>query len=367
MPKRTDKDGLYRRPNTQNWWASYIGSDGRRIRRSTGTTKKTEAAALLGKWKADAHNETHWNQAPSRSFEELMTRYLTETAGERRSEVDVKRNIARLRQTFARADMYALEREHIRNYIVLRKSEGVSNATINRELQSFGGAINFANTHWGWALPNPVKGNMLQEPDGRLRWLTREQSETLLDAARQQSERAPHLAPLITLALHTGMRRGEMLGLEWSRVDLRANLLYLESHHTKAKKRRSVALNDTAREAILVQARFRATHCPAARWVFCTKEGSAIASVKRSFATACRVAGISDFRFHDLRHTCAAWLVQAGVPMAEVRDVLGHCTLQMTERYAHLAPENLRAAVAHLDSSKSHLGHSHSELTQEIP
>lgn len=364
MPQRTDKDGLYRRPDSENWWASYIGSDGRRVRRSTGTTKKAEAAALLGKWKADAHNQQHWDQAPSRTFEELMTRYLTETAGERRSEAQIKLNIARLRQSFTGADMHALGREHIRGYIAKRKVEGVSHATINRELQALGGAINYANANWQWKLPNPVKGNMLREPDGRLRWITPTEADRLLSAAKQQAK-APHLAPLITVALHTGMRRGEMLGLEWSRVDLQANLIYLESHHTKAKKRRSVALNQTARAAILTQARFRATHCPDARWVFCTREGNRIASVKRSFATACRVAGIVDFRFHDLRHTCAAWLVQAGVPMAEVRDVLGHCTLAMTERYAHLAPENLRAAVAHLDDSKSRLSHVNPEPTKE--
>jgi len=366
MPKRsTDKDGLYRRPDSDNWWASYIGSNGRRVRCSTGTSSKTEAAALLGKWKAEAHNETNWGQAPRRTFEELMTRYLSETAGERRSETQVKLNIARLRQSFAHADMHALGREHIRGYIAKRKEEGVSHATINRELQAMGGAINYANTHWQWSLPNPVKGNMLREPDGRLRWITPAEAERLLNAAKLQ-EKAPHLAPLVTLALHTGMRRGEMLWLEWNRVDLQAGLIYLESHHTKAKKRRSVALNQTAREAILSQARFRATHCPAARWVFCNKAGERIASVKRSFATACRAAKIEDFRFHDLRHTCAAWLVQAGVPMAEVRDVLGHCTLAMTERYAHLAPENLRAAVAKLDPPKSRLSHVEPESTKEV-
>ncbi|EXJ16953.1 integrase [Imhoffiella purpurea] len=293
-----------------------------------------------------------------------MTRYLIETAGERRSESSVKLNIARLRLTFAQFDIQALEREHIRGYIAQRKEEGVGNATINRELQALGGAINYANIHWQWNLPNPVKGNMLKEPDGRLRWITREEANRLIDAAQLQPK-AAHLAPLITLALHTGMRRGEMLGLEWSRVDLQGSLIYLESHHTKAKKRRSVALNKTAREAILAQARFRAAHCPAAPWVFCDKEGNRIASVKRSFATACRVAEIEGFRFHDLRHTCAAWLVQAGVPMAEVRDVLGHCTLAMTERYAHLAPENLRAAVAHLDRSESRFSHVTPERSRE--
>jgi integrase len=75
--------------------------------------------------------------------------------------------------------------------------------------------------------------------------------------------------------------------------------------------------------------------------------------VQRSFGTACERAGIADFRFHDLRHTCAAWLVQVGVPLTEVRDVLGHSTIKMTERYAHLAPENVRAALALLEGGES--------------
>lgn len=72
--------------------------------------------------------------------------------------------------------------------------------------------------------------------------------------------------------------------------------------------------------------------------------------------TACRRGGIKDFRIHDMRHTCAAWLVTAGVPLAEVRDLLGHSTVKMTERYAHLAPENVRAAVTRLDAV-SRFGH----------
>jgi integrase len=209
----------------------------------------------------------------------------------------------------------------------------------------------------GWPLPNPAATAMMREPESRVRWLTPEQAEALLAAAEQVRDRAPHLAPLITLALHTGMRRGEMLGLEWSRVDLKRNLIYLEGMHTKAGKRRSVALNRTARAALRTQARFRAAHCPDARWVFCTKNGEPIGSVQTSFETACRRAKIVDFRFHDLRHTCAAWLIQAGVSITQVRDVLGHSTVAMTEKYAHLAPENVRAAVALLEGDSSRLRH----------
>ena len=72
---------------------------------------------------------------------------------------------------------------------------------------------------------------------------------------------------------------------------------------------------------------------------------------------ACRKAGIEDFHIHDLRHTCAAWLVTAGVPLTEVRDLLGHSTITMTERYAHLAPENVRASVKLLESDRSRSGH----------
>jgi integrase len=79
--------------------------------------------------------------------------------------------------------------------------------------------------------------------------------------------------------------------------------------------------------------------------------------VQSSFETACRRAQIADFRFHDLRHTCAAWLIQAGVSITQVRDVLGHSTVAMTEKYAHLAPENARAAVAVLDGNLSRLRH----------
>lgn len=90
------------------------------------------------------------------------------------------------------------------------------------------------------------------------------------------------------------------------------------------------------------------TH-PGSPWVFCNTNGHRVQSIKCSWETACRRAGIEDFRIHDLRHTCAAWLVSAGVPLTEVRDLLGDSTIRMTDRYAHPAPENVRAAVARLE------------------
>jgi len=82
-----------------------------------------------------------------------------------------------------------------------------------------------------------------------------------------------------------------------------------------------------------------------------------IGSLKRAFEGACKRAKIENFQIHDLRHTCAAWMVSAGVPLAEVRDVLVHTSITMTERYAHLAPENLRHAVTKLCHAESRFSH----------
>ncbi len=132
-------------------------------------------------------------------------------------------------------------------------------------------------------------------------------------------------------------------------MDLSADLFYLDAQHTKTARRRSVPLNQTAKSVIVKRARFRAQYCPGSPWVFARENGRRIQDVKRSFTTARERAGIDDFRIHDLRHTCAAWLVSAGVPLAEVKALLGYSTVKMTERYAHLAPENVRAAVSKLD------------------
>ena len=120
---------------------------------------------------------------------------------------------------------------------------------------------------------------------------------------------------------------------------------------------RSVPLNRLAHSAILNRARYRAQHCPDSLWVFARPDGSRIGDIKNAFASACHRAGIHDFRMHDLRHTCAAWLVSGGVSLIEVRDLLGHSSVTMTERYAHLAPENLQRAAKVLEGT-AHSGHS---------
>jgi integrase len=286
-----------------------------------------------------------------------MLAYLRETQDSKRSPERDRYALKRLYPFFTGRELATLTAQDIRAYIVSRREADIVPATINRELGVLSSALNYARREWGWEIPNPTSGRKLPVPEGRVRWLSPAQAAVLIQAAESEPK-APHLADFIQLALHTGMRSGELLGLEWQRIDLHGGLIHLEGRHTKAGKRRSIPINRDARMALLNRARFRAEYCPASQWVFCAVDGSRIQSVKRSFGTACRRAGIEDFHIHDLRHSCAAWLVTAGVPLPEVRDLLGHSTVEMTERYAHLAPENVRAAVTRLEEFKSQFGHS---------
>jgi len=352
----------YRRKDGAVWWASFTDPSGQRVRRSTGTTDRKEAAALEAKWKLEAFRVRQWGDKPSRSFEELMLDYLEATEADKRSADKDLMRTENLKMYFTGKIMNELTGQDIRAFVVMRREQGRSNATINRDLALLSTAINYANREWDWDIPNPVRGRKLKESEGRTRHLSREEFDRLIDVAGKEPH-ARHLPDFITLAVHTGCRANELLGLEWSRVDLSSGLIFLEGRHTKAGKRRSVPLNQSARRAVLSRARFKAKHCPETRWVFCTRKGRRIESVRKSFATARERAGVEDFRIHDLRHTCAAWLVSSGVPLTEVRDLLGHSTVMMTERYAHLAPENIREAVKRLDTV-SRSGHGQ-ELEQQ--
>ena len=176
-----------------------------------------------------------------------------------------------------------------------------------------------------------------REPQGRLRWLTPEEAGKLLDASRKS--RNPALADLVEFALFTGLRRGEALGLTWDRVDRARGVIRLEV--TKSGHRREVPLSANA-DAVLA----RRWEEGATGYVFGTRNWNAYRS---AWEVAVKAAKLDDFKFHDLRHTFASWLVQRGRSLKEVQELLGHRSMAMTMRYAHLAPDHLRAAAAVLD------------------
>nr|WP_241509668.1 site-specific integrase [Pseudomonas ovata] len=277
-----------------------------------------------------------------------MIEYLDHAATSQKSFDTTQHRVKALREHFSGVVMNDLAGKDIREYSSGRTKAGKSPATINRELAALSAAINWCVVELEWKLPNPVKGRTLKEPESRVRWITRAEVDGLCRTARKQRF-GVMLEDFVRLAVNTGCRKEEMLGLEWRRVDFANRLIYLDGVHTKAAKRRSIPLNEGSLAALKSRMAERAEHCPSTPWVFARKNGARVSDLSEGFERACEKSGITDFTIHDLRHTCAAWLVSAGVPLIEIRDLLGHSTIQMTEKYAHLAPARVRDAVSILD------------------
>lgn len=346
----------YKRADSSYWWVNlHPPGGGKPIRRSTRTTDKKEAEALEGKWRAELYRQAYWGEQPPRGFAEVATEYLVECQ-DRRSIVDIRNRVGRLYDHFGDdMPMDNLAGKDVRGFIAERQQDGVKPATINRELAVLAAMIQHAVTHLEWQLPNPVKGRMLKEPPGVVRWINKAEAANLMRQAGTLKE-GDRLADFIALALNTGGRKNELLKLQWRRVSWDHQLITLEPDDDKAGRRRTIPLNDAALAALKRRASWVAKYCPSSPWVFCKRDGSRYANPNPAFAKACRLTGIKDFRIHDLRHTCASWMVSEGVPLADVKEVLGHSTVNMTERYAHLSPHRAREAVATLGSRSGH-GH----------
>ena len=249
MPKqRKKREGVKRRPRSKFWWASYTDESGQRVQRSTGTTNKREALALRSKWKTEVWNQQAREIEPDRTFEQLVVFYLKETSSEKRSSsTDVKRFrylAAYFREGMLMNDLTAID---VLGYVEHRQSQSVSNKTINKELSLLSSTIKWAKKRLGWELPNPVLGHRLKELDEEARCLTVDEFELLLKAAREAWPHTRNYLPeFCILGFNTLMRPGEMLELEWSRVDFDNKVVRLEVEHTKGKARRLVPLNGVA-------------------------------------------------------------------------------------------------------------------------
>ncbi len=345
----------YKRKDSRFYWVCFTDGNGKEVRRSTRTTDFKEAQALEAKWKYEAYQQSTWGEQPDRTFEELMVQYLEETQPKKRSAERDRYSTKQLRHHFSGRTIRSITPAIVGDYKRFRYQDGVKDSTIAKELRLLSAAINYARKEWGWEIPNPIQGRIPKEGAGRIRWISRMDAQKLM--ATVDTTRNPWTLDFIELGLVTGMRKSEMLELTWDRVDLGHRLIYLNPEDQKNASFGSVPINEDAKEVLMRRYRFREQHCPGSKWVFCSFNGGRIQSVKRSFATTCRRAGIEDFRPHDLRHTCAAWLVQAGVPIRTVCAYLRHKDIRTTMRYAHLAPESVQEAAKVLESGTSRFPH----------
>lgn len=287
--------------------------------------------------------------------------------------------LAGIRSTFAELlerDLRKLSAFDIERVKAHRLKAGRKPATVNRDLDRIRGALSRA-VDWGFLAGHPMKSVKRAKgaDNSRVRYLTGPEEKRLRDALakrerQRRKERASynawagkrgkpgrpmwpvdaftdHVAPLVLLAMNTGLRRGELFGISWSDVNLPGKLLTVPAGIAKSRKARHVPLNAEAADVL-----GRWKPADADGLVFPSAEGGRMNNITKAWAGLVVAAKLQDFRFHDLRHHFASRLVMAGVDLNTVRELLGHKDIAMTLRYSHLAPDKLADAVAKLEARK---------------
>src|SRR6266498_2604529 len=325
---------LYKRNDSPHWWVK-ISHSGRKVQHSTGTGDKSQAQEYHDKLKASLWEQQRLGIKPRRSWKEAVVRWLAETSEKATHDGDIKK----LRWLDPLLGALMLD-EITLDVIDLVKSEKlktVGKSTVNRYLALVRAVLLRARDEWEWIDKVP-KVKLFKESPGRERSITVEQAEKLLRELPQ------HQRDVVIFAFATGLRQANVLGLEWSHVDLEAGNAWVDADQSKNGKPIAVPLNATALEVLRRQLGKHPQR------VF-TYAGKPLARAStRAWTKALQRAEIEDLRWHDLRHTWATWHRQAGTPTHELQRLGGWRSSVMVERYAHLAPDHLAKAANRLDA-----------------
>ncbi|MBM4354672.1 MAG: hypothetical protein FJ109_12940 [Deltaproteobacteria bacterium] len=330
---------VYKRGNT--YYVDFYDPSGKRVRVKVGPNKKM-AQAALDKARADIAEGKFLDKRkapPPKSLAGLCKEFLDWSQANKRSWKRDELCIRHLRAFLGDCKVTEISAFQVEKYKQQRKQQ-VSPRTVNIEVQCLKVMLGKA-LRWGYIAANPAKGvHKFREPPGRVRYLSPDETERLLAACSDK------LRPIVIVALHTGMRRGEILGLTWEDVDFQQRTIRVAD--SKNGEARRVPMTDTVRDVLQQHQQHRSGDCP---WVFPNDEGERRADVNKAWQTARKRAKLADFRFHDLRHTAASYLAMAGVDLRAIQEILGHKTFAMTLRYSHLSPEHKAKAVLALDTA----------------
>ncbi|MFH0796626.1 MAG: site-specific integrase [Candidatus Omnitrophota bacterium] len=320
-----------------NYYIDYY-ANGRRKREKVGKSRKL-AETVLAKRKVQVAEGKFLDIRRNEKikFREMTSLYLKSycQVNNRVSTVERKDGIVNhLNGIFGAEYIYEISALDVEEYKRKRIEEGKALATVNKEISVLRNILNKA-VEWGKLRTAPPKIKLLKENNQRIRYLGKGEEILLLDACPE------FLKPIIEIALNTGMRRSEILGLKWQDIDFdQKNITLLD---TKNGERRQVPMNSAVLDVLSGIRRV-----PKSDYVFPGKDiGTHISKgyISHKFESIVKQAGIKNFRFHDLRHTFASRLVMRGVNLKAVQELLGHKTFTMTLRYAHLSPDHKKTAV----------------------
>lgn len=308
-------------------------------------SRLTDARAWIEQEETKIRQGVHidYVEAKKHTLGEAIDRYISEEV----PHPNQLTHLERWKETLGSLLLSAVTEIRVNDVTSNWKSEGINKiklgpATLNRHLNSLSVVFRHAK-EWGWSKRNPVQeARKYTEPRGRVRYLSDKERKKLLETCQQKEFKK--LYPIVVLALSTGMRKEEILSLKWAQIDLKAGTIILTK--TKNKERRRVPVTLRALELLKQHEKEKREDT---EFVFpgeriSHKNGCKVIAlserhydIKRPWMKLLDKADIKDFTFHDLRHSCASYLAMNGATSLEIAEVLGHKSLDVVKRYAHLS------------------------------
>lgn len=318
-------------------WTINYTAGGRRFREAIGTNKQM-AEAVLKKRIVDAIEGRHFNvrNQGRTPFSEFAQVYMQRSISLLKSAKTERDRVNFWIREFGNRPIGQITRAELQDWQA-RKRQTCKPATVNRIMGRLRHMFNRA-VDWELLAESPMKGiRFLPENNARLRYLSLEECNTLIEACI-----APHMRAIVTIALHTGMRSGEIRNLQWKDLDFDTGFLIVRD--SKNGQARHVPMDST------VSAVLRAwPHRSGSEYVFTNYMGGRIGWLQTGFGNALARAGFTDLHFHDLRHTFASQWMMAGGDLYVLKAILGHKSIAMTQRYAHLSPSYKKAMVGRME------------------
>ena len=324
--------------------------------------RKTDAKAWAQQEEAKLRTRRHFtsNEDEKHTLNELIERYKSEELPKLRSDHSKREShldwwSSRLGKYFLRDISPALLtecRDKLLSEPIIRNGEPVegsskSPATVNRYLATLSAAFTCAVKDWAWMQENPMlKVRKPKEPRGRVRFLSNQEQKDLMTAVQAQEKSEPFLYPVVSIALATGARWSEILNLRWENIDFKHNMIRIEE--TKNDERRSLPIGKHLKNVLKAHHGKRRIDTSL---VFPRSDGKAPKQIRKSWEKALEDSGVTDFHFHDLRHTCASNLAMNGASLLDIAHILGHKTIQVTKRYSHLTKHHTAEVVERMNEA----------------
>jgi integrase/recombinase XerD len=329
--------GIYRRGST--WWVRFTWR-GQEVRKSARTSSKVEAQRLLGSL-LDQYKQLDRNGQPRRTYQETLSKFTVEYLATLKPST-AKRYRVSFRQLgphFGGVFLDEINKTRLSSYVSARKKADASDATIRRDLATLSCLCSCAVV-WDFIETNPVKTfskRHLREAPPKTAYPSDDQIDRLVEHA------SPMAGRLIRFLAHTGVRQEEACSLEWGQVSLERREVRLTK--TKTSSPRVVPLSKEAVGTLLGTPRHTTSN-----FVFWHDDGQRYSQFANGFVAIARKAGVP-YRCHDLRHRFASVFLQNTGDLAALQAILGHRSITMTMRYAHMITDHLHRAVAKLDES----------------